>query len=318
MGYVIMLEDGSFIVFDGGRYEDTYERLWNVLCSLHTRAFGKAPSAEAGNQLHIAAWIVTHSHSDHYNVFLSFLDKHGNSPSVKIDYIMGNFPSRMASFNAAGKDMSLSDAGKFALRAGNDCKFIKIHTGQRFYFAGLEIEVLYTQEDANPIRLNLFNDTSSVVRFTMRATDGDGNRVEGDAATVTSIWTGDAFIYGSRFMSAMYGSYLQSDMVQVAHHGNIGCESHFYRNVRPTAIWFPHVFDSYRYYTAGKANAWQYKVDYDLVYDMGTVRYAYVSDTYCVTLPLRATGADYDGIFDAITGERVEYGSNAARAIKQK
>ncbi len=320
MGYVIMLEDGSFIVFDGGRQNDTLDRLWNIMVSLHTRTYGKAPTTE--NPIHISAWVVTHSHSDHYDVFFKFLDSHGKSPLVRIDYFMGNYPSHMTIYNAAGKDTTLMDSeASLVNRVKGDCKFIRIHTGMQYYFAGLEIEVLYTQEDANPVRLNLFNDTSCIMRFTMRAhnADAQGNAVPNkDAKEVTSIWTGDAFIYGSRFVSAMYGDDLQSDMVQVAHHGNIGCESHFYNNIRPTAIWFPHTYDAFRNYTRGGVSAWQYKVDYDLVHGIGSVRYAYVSDTHCVTLPLRASGADYAGIFDAITGESVAYGSRAAIEIAQK
>lgn len=319
MGYVIMLEDGSFVIFDGGRYDDSLNRLWNILVSLHTRAHGKAPSGE--EPIHISAWVITHSHNDHYDVFFKFLDNYGRSPLVKLDYVLGNYPSQMTANNAAGRDFSMGSSHLIPQRVKGDCKFIKIHTGQRYYFPGLEIEVLYTQEDANPVRLDLFNDTSCIMRFTMQShnTDEDGNAVKNsEAKSVTSIWTGDAFIYGSRFASAMYGKSLQSDMVQVAHHGNVGCESHFYRNIRPTAIWFPHVYESYRSYTQGGVSAWQYKVDYDLVYDIGTVKYAYVSDTWCVTLPLRASGADYSGIFDAITGESVDYGSRSALQIKQK
>ncbi len=320
MGYVIMLEDGSFVVFDGGRQSDTLERLWNIMVSLHTQVYGKAPSSE--NPIHISAWIVTHSHNDHYDVFFSFLTRYGKSSLVKIDYVMGNYPAKMTAHNAAGKDFTLADsAATLPNYVGEDCKFIKIHTGEKYHFAGLEIEVLYTQEDANPIRLNLFNDTSCIVRFTMQAHDADkdGNAVKNnEAKAVTSIWTGDAFIYGSRFASAMYGDYMQSDMVQVAHHGNIGCESHFYNNIKPTAIWFPHTYDAFRNYTRGGVSAWQYKVDYDLVHGIGSVRYAYVSYAHCVTLPLRASGADYASIFDAITGESVVYGSKAAIAIAPK
>ncbi len=317
MGYVIMLEDGSFIVFDGGQQNDTYQRLVKVLWSLHTRVYGKSPDEK--DPLHIAAWVVTHSHSDHYNVFSSFLSVYGNSSYVKIDYIMGNFPSNMAVSNAAGKDTVLIDSMQsFAQRAGKECQYIKIHTGQKYYFPGLDMEVLYTQEDANPMRLNLFNDTSCIVRFTMRAhtADEQGNAVSNaEAKAVTSVWTGDAFIYGSRFTSAMYGDYMKSDMVQVAHHGNIGCESPFYNFVAPTIVWFPHVYNSFWGYTRGTSNAWQYKVDYNLVYGIGSVRYVYVSDEYCVTLPIRASGADYASIYDAITGKGVAYGSRAAVEI---
>lgn len=320
MGYVIMLEDGRFVIFDGGRYDDSAKRLWETLNGLYERANGHSPNTH--EPIEIAAWVITHSHSDHFDTFQRFVNLYGYGGKVKIDYVLGNFPSASVAFNAAGKDMSFAK-GVYALAENiPGCKYIRVHTGERYYFANLEIEVLYTQEDANPIRLDLFNDTSCTMRFTMNATDANGKKVENKEATVTSIWTGDAFIYGSRFMTAMYGSYLESDMVQVAHHGNVGCESPFYNCIKPTAIWFPHVYSAFRSYTGGWRTDWQSKVDRDLVVGIGSVAYAFVSDVNCVTVPLRTSGADYDGIFDAITGEAISYTefgeSTASAAVKIK
>ena len=320
MGYVIMLEDGRFVIFDGGRMDESTSRLWEMLNRLYKKANGHAPSTD--KPIEIAAWIITHSHSDHYDTFQRFANYYGHSNLVKIEYLLGNFPSTAVAFNAAGRDMSFAKGAANIAKGLDGCKYVKIHTGQRYYFANLEIEVLYTQEDANPIRLDLFNDTSCTMRFTMKATDASGKSVENDAAMVTSVWLGDAFIYTSRFMTAMYGSYLESDMVQVAHHGNVGCESPLYNCIKPTVVWFPHVYASFRSYTGGWRTDWQSKVDRDLMVGIGSVKYAFVSDVCCVTLPLRANGADYAGIYDALTGKAVSYTafgeSEASAAVKVK
>ena len=159
---------------------------------------------------------------------------------------------------------------------------------------------------SNPIRYDLFNDTSCTLRFTMQATDAKGNAVSNKEATVTAIWTGDTFIYGSRFMTAMYGPDLKADMVQVAHHGNVGCESPLYDNIDPTLIWFPHTYALFQSYTKYPSPNWQSTVDRKLVFE-GNVKYAFVSDGACVTIALRTTGPDYDGVFDALTGEVIPY-----------
>ena len=306
MGYVIQLEDGRFIIFDGGsnpRGED--ERLFDILCSLHTKATGKEPAAD--NPICIAAWFITHSHGDHTDAFFGFIRKYVRQGYAQLQYLMGNYPSSVTAYNAAGGDSTMTDLAQSLGEQYGGFEFVKIHTGQRYYFSNLEIEVLCTQEDHNPIRLDYFNDTSSTV--------AEGNAVENEKATVTSIWTGDTFIYGSRFMSAMYGSYLRSDMVQIAHHGNNGAESHFYSNIKPTVVWWPHLYSAYISYTSGWSNAWQYKVDYHLIHQLGTVKYVYVSDVKNTTLTLTANGPDYEGIRDAITNEQLYY--NYGYAVKQ-
>ncbi len=312
MCYVMMLEDGSFIIFDGGREADgETERLWDILTSLHTKAFGEAPSKS--KPVRIAAWVMTHSHSDHYDVPYTFLKKHGKTGLMKLEYVLGNFPDKIATHNTFNPTQVLTE-GEADIQAmlKDKCKYVKIHTGERYYFANLEIEVLATHEDMNPVDYLYFNDTSCVLRFTMRATDENGRDVSNESATVTSVWTGDAHTYESRFMTAMYGSYLKSDMVQIAHHGNVGCESSFYDCVQGTAVWFPNRNEAYRNYTKGTSEKSQFKVDYHVIHEIEATTYVYVADILNTTVQLTVDGADYENIFDAITGEPIEYGDGTA------
>jgi hypothetical protein len=89
--------------------------------------------------------------------------------------------------------------------------FIKTHVGHKFHLRNAEIEILYTLESYLPRKLDYFN-TSSLV-FTVAI---GGQRF---------LITGDASEHACTIVSKMYGSYLKSDYVQVAHHGYTGGSS---------------------------------------------------------------------------------------------
>jgi hypothetical protein len=148
-----------------------------------------------------------------------------------MDYMLGNFPTATALYRTASGDiLDMGKEGmfeKYQAYVPGGFKYVKVHAGQKFYLANLEIEVLTTYDDLNPYRIDAQNDTNTVLRFSMYTTNESGQRV---GEPVTSLWAGDSNKRQSRHMCAMYGSYLQSDMVQMAHHGNIGCEKDFYTN----------------------------------------------------------------------------------------
>jgi hypothetical protein len=197
---------------------------------------------------------------------------------------------------------------------------VKVHTGQKLYFANLEIEVLTTWEDLNPRVTYTGNDTNTVLRFTL------SNKNAPNAAPVTQIWTGDANRWQSRWMCAMWGDYLKADMVSVAHHGNLGLEIEFYDLVSPTAVWWPHNASAAWNYLKGdaKTQRWCFQVDQHLIYNIPSVKYMYTAggnnserpmEGCFTTLWLRANGPDYDNLQDAMTWEPIPYnGYNVAKA----
>ncbi len=313
MGYVITLEDGRLVVFDGGFVAAPAPAdLWNLLCATNERITGQPTSAQ--NPVRIAAWILTHSHSDHSSAFLKMLTAHATE--IRMDYILGNFPSETAVYRSAGTDiMDMGKEGQFeryqALVPGG-FKFIKVHAGQKFYLANIEIEILTTYEDLNPARISTGNDTNTVTRITMYNTNEQKVRV-GDP--VTSVWLGDANALQSRYLCAMFGDYLESDMVQLAHHGNTGCEKDLYTLVNAKVLWFP--VDYWRVELFAIAQTHPTLRDINLhALTLPRMQYVYVSgndntisNDYNLCLPFSAvTGQpDYDGIYEAITGEALEY-----------
>ena len=320
MGYIITLEDGRFIVFDGGGLNPDHREpviLWNLLNVRHQQIFGEAPTPE--RPIHVAAWIITHSHWDHYGAYREFIDKYGKSELFKMDYMIGNFPSRSSVFGIVNQDI-LNMGEKSVMQRlhdgmREDFTFLKVHAGQKFHFANLEMEVLMTYDNISPARIYNQNDTSTVLRFSMQATNEQGKKV---GRPYIMLWLGDANNNESRFLCAMYGKYLESDSTSLAHHGNIGCENDLYNTVKANTVWWPHVARSARGYlfAENREKSWVYDVDQTLVFDNPHTRYVYFSGSYAriddktlvpfglhLTLPFGADGYPlHDDIFDTMRG----------------
>ena len=325
--YIVTLEDGSFVVFDSGALNPEgkeHVQLWSTLVSLHTKIFEAAPSSS--NPVRIAAWVVTHAHGDHFNAFLEmlkWLKSSGQSNKLKIDYMLGNYPNQNGAYGVRNDACSFADGSaikNFQNNANGGFKYVKVHTGQKLYFANLEVEVLTTWEDLNPRVTYTGNDTNTVLRFTLT------NASAPNATPVTQIWTGDANRWQSRWMCAMWGDYLKADMVSIAHHGNLGCEIEFYDLVAPTAVWWPHHATAAWGYLKGdaKTQRWCFEVDQHLIYNTPSVKYMYTAggdnstrptDSCFTTLWLKANGPDYENLEDAMTWSPIEYnGYNVAKA----
>ncbi len=311
LAYVVTLEDGSFVVFDGGNVNENgneYDMLWSVMVELHKRIYGTAPTS--ANPIHITAWVLTHAHGDHYHVFDRMTRKYGSTGLLKMDYMIANVPAETSVYpiRNTGTAVSPAKVAELQKQVKGGFKYIKVHTGYKFHLANIEIEVLTTWEDLNPWVINDSNETNSVLRFTLTNKDDP-------SAVVTQLWTGDAQRCLSRFLCANYGSYLRSDMMSVGHHGNVGCEIDLYDTVQPTAIWWPHNAAAAANYLnpSNKNKGWQFEVDQYFANEIDSVHYIYTSgekavgSAYYTTLVITKNGPDYDNIFDLMTGEKIAY-----------
>ena len=310
MSYVVTLEDGSFILFDGGTggkdAGDPVGYLYDLVKALYADIYGHEPTSS--DPAHIAAWVITHSHGDHYGNACTFMSRYGKQ--VKLDYIIGNWPaSNEAYIVDSGDNGYMGTEGRIAsLIQSTGATYLKVHTGQKYYFANIEIEVLMTYEDHNPFRIDNSNDANNVLRFSMYSTANPSSN------PTTVLWLGDSNRQQSRWMCAMYGSYLKSDIVQLGHHGNVGCDIELYDSAKPETILMPNSLSSYKYYTSlsnySEKNRPCY-VDRTLVYERDYLRYFYVSDaSHNVTLPFSNNGKpDYNAIYDVmLTGFTGKYG----------
>ncbi len=305
MNYVIMLEDGSFIVYDGGgkgqsNPANDHVRLYNVLVDLYKKAHNdKNPTNE--NPLVIAGWILTHQHWDHISVFRDFCEKYGGYQQVRIEALYANFISETEAFNAYNPDFSLSSKLQtYVDMTNNSFKYYKLHSGMKLHIRNATLEVLYTHEDMFPSRIYYFNDSSTVVRFTIRNSQG--------GKETTATFLGDLYKYGSKVMRALYGSSLKCDIVQLAHHGYQGCEIELYKLFSPELVLWPTSSSSWeaQIKNANSKN-WWYVVDYFVANQLESVKYIIVQDQKNTTLTLGKNGPEYGNLYSPVDGGNLSF-----------
>ena len=189
MSYIMRLDDGSFIVIDGGYdKQGDADRLYETM------------KLQAGSDnVTVAAWIFTHAHSDHVEVFPKFAASY--SDKVEIERFIYNIPG--ADQKGTHSDSSaklISALDKYYKSVPR----IKAHAGQKLYIRSVEVEMLYTLELSNAALKN-YNNTSLVFRI-----NAEGKQI---------MITGD-YSESSPTLLALYTEKtLKSDIMQVAHHG---------------------------------------------------------------------------------------------------
>ena len=108
-------------------------------------------------------------------------------------------------------------------------KIYQVRTGQKYAFGNAAIEILGTFDDLAPfyMRADSSNHTSVIFSVTL-----EGQRL---------MYVGDASSYGLLLAAKRYGSYLKSDVVQLAHHGNGdgSSDNSFYKAVNAPVVLHP-------------------------------------------------------------------------------
>ena len=313
---IITLEDGSFIVFDGGHVGKTgssndEDSLYNVLLDLYKKTRNnQEPTREDPIRI---SWFLSHEHSDHFGVFRMFIKKYGPDATVKIDRVMSNFISVEERPNTHNPEAAVQNNIRDLKSYGDDFDFIKVHTGEIYYIANAAIRIMYTHEDIYPKRLEYFNNSSTVFNVGLNSTNaalGTTSNLSKSQSFKTLILLGDLERVGSRCLRSMYGEAMQADMVQVAHHGYNGCEEALYKLINPEVVWWPssngEVMSQTRASYANSTN-WINSANYGVGREIDRVKLIVTGgDTnqndkgYNFTLTLTVDGIDYENFYDAI------------------
>jgi len=211
MSFVIVTEKNRAIVIDGGRPEDV---------PLLRKYLGSRS---------IAAWILTHPHTDHISGFISEMKRNGCA-DFNIDGVYYNFPD----YDALIGKTDVPDREYF-LSELNEClpEFLEIEDmlgdkrrivkqGDTLEIDEIKIEFLYTGHDG--LYANLMNDYSLVFKLS--------------SPNKSVLFLGDLGPDGGDVLFRESRHKLKSDIVQMAHHGHMNVSMEVYCAIAPEAcLW---------------------------------------------------------------------------------
>ena len=215
LGMIYLLPNGKFLIIDGG-----YVRSAQLLSKL--KALAPNP-----DNIVITAWYVTHTHGDHQQTLNSFI--RDNAKNVKIESVLYNYTTteqyNSITTGADGANSATQFESNLAKYLDESTKIIKPHTGQIYNYGSTQVEILYTVEDYLPETLNYLNTSSLVIRVTI----GEHSML---ALADTTHVSGD-------ILKNNFGAYLQSEMVQLAHHGIHPGYASLYETVKGQVLLWP-------------------------------------------------------------------------------
>ena len=251
MSYVFRLSDGSFVIYDGGVDQATTpsdnehgpggtalrKNMNRLLDVLNTYAVDK-------NDIRIAAWVITHPHTDHYRLFERVVKEmytaeayFENYANITLERVITNYPSYEQLDNCTDDKYTtdcdvLTEAGLANRRASlatceeNGVYLYKAHVGQTYYLADAKLAILYTEDIALTASGNEgCSHTSGDQSQTNRLSIISQLTLPVNGYDVKFMITGDAEGDVIDTVNDVYGTALKSDFVQAPHHGNIDTQT---------------------------------------------------------------------------------------------
>ena len=217
MGYVVQLSDGSFIIYDGG-YRHHAEQLWNTLVEMNG----------SEENIVIQAWLITHSHGDHYPCFIGFAENYADK--VKLETFM------MSPVNAdEAQDKYLNGRVFGDVEKFDGAKILYLHTGMLFDYGNVNLEILFTADELYIV------ESPTVHGILKRQIDLNETSIVSRVYTEKNkcLFLGDAYSMEACRMIAYYGNYLRSDMCQASHHGLEEFPLIAYRYIKASILFYP-------------------------------------------------------------------------------
>ncbi|MBR6579060.1 MAG: MBL fold metallo-hydrolase [Clostridia bacterium] len=232
---VYRLADGSFVIVDGGHSEDAAVSAADIISALREQS---KDYAKSDADIRIAAWIITHPHSDHFGTLVK---GYSQFTKFKVERVFANFwdEGTFEAFKSAkdtfapGKYTTYTQTPGIAEKLG--AEYIVPHVGQAWWIGGTKFEFLYTLESFLPRSTPTFN-TSSLI-FRTVTTDASGKEYK-------VMVTGDGTGYTMQIIADTFKEELKCDVVQLAHHGSItsgnsGGTQKAYEYMSPSVLFWP-------------------------------------------------------------------------------
>ncbi len=215
MCLIIQCPDYSFFVVDSGHYLQP-----NDNDRLHKFMRERTPE---GEKIVINGWFITHAHTDHISKLFDFV-KYNCDDVIIEGFYMNLLPDNYVIDDWGREEQVANERLKILLNSLGIPK-ITLKTWDKVKIRNLNIDVLYTWENAYPRKIEDFNDSSTVIML-----EAEGTRI---------FIPGDASGIASDYLEKNYGKRLKCDIVQISHHGHFGLSENVYRLLNaPTAV-FP-------------------------------------------------------------------------------
>lgn len=204
--YVVQTANGKVIVMDGG-FEAEKDYLRGFIDALG----GK-----------VDAWIISHPHDDHITAIIALME---NPKGLKIDKIYhSRFPDVLID---AESEKTAEITRKFysLLDNATDIEVVDCHCGDEFEIDGVNFKIL-SEKNPEMANRNPYNNSSMAYKM------WDSKK--------SFIFLGDLGVEGGqKLLDSEYAKDLECDYLQMAHHGQNGCDKKFYQTVKFRACLWP-------------------------------------------------------------------------------
>lgn len=215
--YVLHLSDGSFVLMDGSL--EGKEDAGVLYEFLKEKSNDEVPR--------IAMWFFSHPDSDHIRLATVFLKEYKGK--VNIEGFAYQFTdTEKCKFVYIDSAVIGAEIAAFEESIKENFPHVPIytlHAGQSYFFPGAEIEILLTADTIYPYPYASANDVSAIWRV--------------KTAGKSVLFLNDAMQYSLRELGSIYGDYVKSDIMQLAHHGLMGGELGLYKLCDPAiCLWY--------------------------------------------------------------------------------
>ena len=204
--YVIRTAGGKVIVMDGGfAAEKDY-----------LRGFIDALGGS------VDAWIISHPHDDHITAIIALLE---NPNGLRIDKIYhSRFPDVLIDAESA-ETAAITRKFYSLIDNATDIEVVDCHSGDEFEIDGVNFKIL-SEKNPELANRNPYNNSSMAIKM------WDKHK--------SFIFLGDLGVEGGqKLLDSKYAKDLECDYLQMAHHGQDGCDKHFYQSVKFRACLWP-------------------------------------------------------------------------------
>ena len=205
MEFIIRLENGGFLVMDGGADSKMWENTYRIMREM----------AIDPDKITIESWIFTHAHDDHIAAFTQFGEAYaGIRDKVTIKSVIANLAAPEQA-KLQGLDWEDEIIRNIMKEKFPDVPFYKVHPGNVFEYPGMRFEILGSHdsftgtEDGFPYYYNACN-------LLIKAT------VQWQGEEQIIMFEGDNDARNNVILGKTYGDYLKCDILQADHHGNFG------------------------------------------------------------------------------------------------